>query len=59
MTNHKVKYVDLSHTVKAMGRQIEDSLDYASGFVPAGMTPSALFAMLKTLTTYKNDPPGV
>jgi len=42
-----------------MGRQIEDSLDYASGFVMAGTTPSALFSMLKTLTTYKNDPPGV
>ncbi len=59
MTNHKVKYVDLNHTIKAMGRQIEDSLDYASGFVPAGTSPSALFSMLKTLTTYKNDPPGV
>ena len=59
MTNHRVKYVDLDHTVRAMKRQIEDSLDYASGFVMAGMTPSALFSMLKTLTTYKSDPPGV
>lgn len=58
MTGHKVKYVDLNHTIKAMGRQISDSLDYAAEFVPVGMTPANLFWMLKSVTTYKSDPPG-
>ena len=58
MTNHKVKYVDLNHTLRAMGRQIQDSLDYAAEFVPAGTTPSQLFWLLKQHTVYKNDPPG-
>lgn len=59
MTGHKVKYKNLQHTLDAMGRQIKDSLDYAQGFVARGTSPKELFWFLKTMTTYKNDPPGV
>jgi hypothetical protein len=59
MTNHKVKYRDLHHTMQGMCRQISDSLDYAATFVPRGTTPRQLFWLLKQHTVYKNDPPGV
>lgn len=59
MTGYKVKYKNLQHTLDAMGRQIYDSLDYAEGFVTRGTKPKELFWFLKTMTSYKNDPPGV
>jgi len=59
MTNHRVKYRDLHHTLDGMRRQIEDSLNYAASFVPRGTRPRELFWLLKQHTRYKNDPPGV
>jgi len=59
MTNVKVPYRDLQYTLDKMQVQIQDSLNYAAGFVPKGTTPSQLFWILKQHTIYKSDPPGV
>jgi len=55
----KIPYKDIGHTIEMMGRQIEDSIDYAYDFVPGNTTPKELFWILRQNTTYKNDPPGV
>ena len=55
----KVPYKNIGHTVEMMGKQIEDSLDYATSFAPGESNPRHLFHILKQNLTYHNDPPGV
>ena len=55
----KIPYKNIGHTIDMMGRQIEESLDFAEDFVPANCTPKELFWILRQNTTYRNDPPGV
>ena len=55
----KIPYKNIGHTIQMMGKQIEQSLDYASDFTPSNTTPKELFWILRQNTTYKNDPRGV
>lgn len=55
----KIPYKNIAHTIKMMGKQIEESIDYAYDFCGADCTPKELFWILRQNTTYKNDPPGV
>lgn len=55
----KIPYKNIGHTIEMMGKQIEESLDYAYDFTPINTTPKELFWILRQNTTYKNDPPGV
>lgn len=59
MRTGKLPYKNLAHTIKMMQRQIDHSLDYASGFIPANTNARELFWILRQNTVYKNDPPGV
>ena len=55
----KIPYKNIGHTIDMMGKQIENSLDYAETFVPRNTTPKELFWILRQNTTYHNDPKGV
>ena len=55
----KIPYKNIGHTIEMMGKQIQESLDYAEDFTPRDTNPKELFWILRQNTTYKNDPPGV
>ena len=43
----KIPYKNIGHTIEMMGKQIEESLDYASDFTPIDTTPKELFWILR------------
>ena len=52
-------YRNISHTIEMMGRQIEESLDYARDWTPVQTNPKELFWIMRQNLTYKNDPKGI
>lgn len=56
----RTKYVDINDTLKGFKIQVEDSLDFASDYLPSlDMTPREIYRLLKKEVVYINDPPGV
>jgi len=54
-----VPYTDINATMRGIRRQVMDSFDYCAQSLPAMDTPQEIFRVLKSMVTYKNDPPGV
>lgn len=55
----KYPYVSLDDTIKQMGVQIEESVDFADTFIPESTDPAYIFHCLKSNVTYKHDPVGI
>jgi len=58
MPKYKINYIDINQTLKALRDQVICSIDYCITELPTFETPEIMFRMLKTLITYKSDPPG-
>lgn len=60
MTGVDVPYENLTHTLKCIKLQIQDSIPFADKFIPTNIkSPVELFYFLKENTTYKKDPQGI
>lgn len=60
MTGIDIPYKDLTHTLKCIKIQIQDSIPFAQKFIPTDIhTLEDLFYFLKDHTKYKNDPKGI
>lgn len=55
----RVPYTDINATMKGIRIQVIDSLDYCVNEIPKFRDPEQMFQVLKSMVTYKNDPPGV
>jgi hypothetical protein len=54
-----VHYTDINATMKGIRTQVIDSIEYAQNNLPRFKNPEQMFNVLKQMTTYRNDPPGV
>jgi hypothetical protein len=54
-----VPYTDINATMRGIRTQVIDSIDYVQNNLPRFRNPEQMFNVLKQMTTYKNDPPGV
>ena len=54
-----VPYTDINATMRGIRTQVIDSIDYVCENLPSYSTPESMFNSLKSMVTYKNDPPGV
>jgi hypothetical protein len=53
------KYTDINRTLQMLMIQVDDSLIFAASFIPINLqTPYDVFEWLKSITSYKNDPPN-
>ena len=52
-------YRNIDYTLKMLMVQVYDSFPYAFDNCPEASSPERLFNILKQLTVYRNDPPGV
>ena len=52
-------YKDINATMQGIRTQVIDSLDFCVNDMPKFKDPESLFKNLKTMITYKNDPPGI
>lgn len=66
VTNHydpmqaRQTYVNLQHTLKAIKRQVEDSLPFIEKYIPNDIRdPQELFYFLRDKVVYRKDPKGV
>lgn len=51
------KYKDIDETLYYLGRQVNDSLDYAIAEVPEFENPEDLFYYMKSILIFRKDPP--
>ncbi len=56
---YKIKYRSLEQTLKALQNQARESIPYSYELTDGIRNPEDLFYYLKTLVTYKSDPPGI
>ena len=56
---YKIKYKSLEQTLKALQNQARESIPDSYQLTDGINNPQDLFYYLKTLVTYKNDPPGI
>lgn len=55
-----IPYKSLKHTLECLKQQVIDSLPYMQDYIPDNISsPEQLFYFLKSITTYKKDPPGI
>jgi hypothetical protein len=54
-----VPYTDINATMRGIRTQVIDSIDYVCENLPSYSTLESMFNSLKSMVTYKNDPPGV
>lgn len=54
-----VPYTDINATMRGIRTQVIDSIDYVNNNLPSYSTPEQMFNSLKSMVSYKNDPPGV
>lgn len=52
-------YTDINATMRGIRTQVIDSLDFCVNEMPRFSDPGQMFNVLKTMITYKNDPPGI
>lgn len=52
-------YTDINATMQGIRTQVIDSIDYVCDNLPKFSSPEQMFRQLKSMVTYKNDPPGV
>ena len=55
----KYAYKNLTDTVIQLQNQAIESIPYCQEITDGISDPESLFNYLKTITTYKNDPPGI
>lgn len=53
----RTDYTDINATMRGIRTQVIDSLDYCVNELPKFDNPEQMFNVLKTMVTYKNDPP--
>ena len=54
-----VPYTDINATMRGIITQVKDSISWTCENLPEYRNPEQMFNNLKTLITYRNDPPGV
>jgi hypothetical protein len=54
-----VPYTDINATMRGIRTQVIDSIQWVQENLPRFRNPEQMFNNLKTMTTYRNDPPGV
>lgn len=54
-----VPYTDINATMRGIRTQVIDSFDWVCENLPQYNNPEQIFNHLKSMVTYKNDPPGV
>jgi hypothetical protein len=59
MAEKFVKYKSLQQTLEGIRQQVIDSLHFCVNEMPSFNDPTEMFDSLRTMTTYKNDPPGI
>jgi hypothetical protein len=52
-------YTDINATMRGIRTQVIDSINWTCDNLPKFSTPEEMFKTLKSMVTYKNDPPGV
>jgi hypothetical protein len=53
----RTDYTDINATMRGIRTQVIDSIDYCVNELPKFDNPEQMFNVLKTMVTYKNDPP--
>lgn len=53
------QYTDINATMRGIILQVRDSIEWTRANMPIYSNPEQMYNNLKTLTTYRNDPPGV
>lgn len=59
MAKQFLKYKDINQVLRAIRTQVIDSYDYYLQKMPMFDSPEQMFNSLKTMVTYKHDPPGI
>jgi len=54
-----VPYKDINQVMTGIRRQVIDSLEFCVNEMPRFEDPRQMWEFLKTMVTYKHDPPGV
>lgn len=53
----RTDYTDINATMRGIRTQVIDSINYCCNELPKFRDPEQMFNVLKTMVTYKNDPP--